>query len=214
MVAKRYRPGTTQGSRKYQKKMPMYSTVASAVAPRRVELKYDYGEFNTLMKAAGSVILLNTIPVGSGSSDRVGKRVSLHDIEIGWHHRPNAVFNANKSQWMLVYDRSPNGALPTYTQMFQNTPVEAFQNSDTKGRFVILYRCELIATNNANGYSDHQGQWTGRKVVSLKGKHTHYTGVGATIADIEKGAIYLVTQSYANDVQLLEFVNRIQYTDA
>jgi len=215
MVAtKRYRPGTTVGSRKYQKKMPMYSTVSTAVAPRRVELKYDFGQFNTLMKAAGSVILLNTIPIGSGASERVGKRVSLHDIEIGWHYRPNALVNSDKVQWLLVWDRSPNGALPAYLTICQSTAVEAFANSDTKGRFQILYRSEMICTNNANGYSDHQGQWSGRKVISLKGKHTHYTGVGSTITDIEKGGLYLVTQAYTNDSQVLEFCNRIQYTDA
>jgi len=200
--------------RKSFKNYPVYNTVYTAPAPTRVELKYDYGEFSTLMKSAGSVILLSTIANGSGSSERIGKRIQYHDIEIGWHYRPNATFNANKCQWMLIYDKSPNGTLPTYLDMFQSTAVEAFSNSDTRGRFQILYRQEHIATNNANGYSDHGGPWTGRKVISLKGKKCDFIGTGNTISDIEKGALYLVTQSYANDAVLLEFVNRIQYSDA
>jgi len=193
---------------------PVYSTIATAPAPTRVELKYDYGEFNTLMKAAGTVILLSTIPNGNGSSERVGRRIQYHDIEIGWHYRPNATYNNHKVAFMIVYDSSPNGALPSYLSICQSTAVESFANSDTRGRYSILYRSENISTNNTNGMTYCQGQMTGRKVISLKNRKCHFLGTGATIADVEKGAIYLVTQAYADDLMLLEFVNRIQYSDA
>lgn len=200
--------------RKSYVNMPVYNTVATAPAPTRVELKYDFGEFSQLMKSAGLVTLLSTVATGSGSNERIGKRIQYQDIEIGWHYRPNALFNGNKVQFLIVFDKQPNGTLPAYSQICQSTAVEAFANNDTRGRFKILYRTEHIATNNTNGYSDHQGAWTGRKIISLKGMKAEYTGTGNAISDIERGAIYLVTQSYGNDLVLLEFVNRIQFSDA
>lgn len=191
-----------------------YASARTAPAPRRVELKYDYGVVNGTVSSTPSVTLLSTIANGTGSSDRIGKMIQFHDIEISWHLRMAAVHNSNRGRFWIVYDKSPNGVLPAYTDVLQSSDVNTTMNCDTRARFLVLYEANWVTTNETTGCSYSVGQVQGHKVVSLKGKKCTFIGTGAGIADIETGAIYIVTNSYDNNAVALEFTNKIQFSDA
>lgn len=203
--------------RKSYKTYPVYTNVQTAPAPTRVELKYDYGELTTFaIDSTPAVILLTTIANGSGSSDRVGKRIQYHDIELKWLWLSNASHLNNSANFMIVYDSSPNGALPAYTDILRDSAVTSLQNSDTRGRFTILFETQYSDTYQTTAtaaFAQNYGPVHGHKIIRCK-KMAHFIGTDSTIASIEKGALYLVTNSYADNVVALEFSNQIQYSDA
>jgi len=203
--------------RKSYKTYPVYNNVTTAPAPTRVELKYDYGNIATFaVDSTPAVVLLTTIANGSGSSDRIGKRIQYHDIELSWMWLTNASHGYNAANFMIVYDNSPNGALPAYTDILDTSAVTSLTNPDTRGRFTILFRTnftDTYVTTATQAVVAAQGAQYGHKVVKCK-KTAQFIGTDATIASIEKGAIYLITNSYSDNVVALEFTNMIQYSDA
>ena len=203
--------------RKSYANYPIYSAVPTAPAPSRVELKYDDGTLSGAVSNTPAVVVLSTIGNGSGSSERIGRRIRYENLEIGWIWRFAANHGGpNHCRFTIVYDNSPNGSIAAYTDMFVNTAVQSLQNPDTRGRFKFLYDSTAVSMVN-DPVGTGSGNWSnfsGHKVISLKGKQAHYIGTGNTITDMEKGAIYLVLNSYQNNVNAIDFTNRIQFTDA
>lgn len=194
---------------------PVYNTVATAPAPSRVELKYDYGVVNGTIDSTPNVVLLTTIANGSGSSERIGKAVQYHSIEIAWSLRMAAVHNSNKASFKLIYDRSPNGILPAYTDILKSSDTNSLLNPDTRARFVELFEANWVTTNDVvSGNTNSIGQVHGHKLISMKGKKATFIGTADTIASIETGAIYVVTNSYDDNVVDLEFTNKINFSDS
>lgn len=192
------------------------STSSTAVAPRRVELKYDDGRSSGAVSSTPSITLLTTIANGTGASDRVGRKINYDSIEMSWIWRYSANHGGpNHARFTLVYDNAPNRTAVSYLDMFESTAVESLQRADTRGRFKFLFDSRCVSSvNDPAGSGDMN--WTnfgGHKIISLKGKIAHFTGTSVNITDIEKGAIYLVTNSYQNGVVALDFSNRIQFSD-
>jgi len=228
MAGKRYRVGSTAGSRKYQKKStgmvrksyvsyPVYSTVTTAPAPSRVELKYDDGVITGSISSTPAVTLLSTIANGSGSSERIGRRINYFNMEIRWQWRFASNHGGpNHAKFAIVFDTSPNGTLPAYADIYATTGTESLTNPDTRSRFKILYETNCVSYVN-DPAATGGGNWNnfaGTRVIPLKGKQGHFIGTGATIASIEKGAIYIVTNSVQNNVNSLDLYNRIQFFDS
>jgi len=195
----------------------VYSSMATVPAPKRVELKYDDGSISGSVSSTPTLTLLSTVPSGSGASERVGRRISYYNMEIQWLWRFAANHGGpNHAKFAIVYDTSPNGVAPAYLDIYKNTGVESLSNPDTRGRFKILYESKCVSFTNDPAATGN-ATWTnfsGSKVISLKGKGAHYIGDLATIQSIEKGAIYLVTNSVQNNVNALDFTNRIQFSDS
>lgn len=202
--------------RKTFKNYPVYNTVTTAPAPTRVELKYDIGQVVATLGNAGSVSLLSTIANGSGSSERIGKRIRFHDIEIIWEMTLAASHSLAHHKVWIVYDNSPNGILPNFTDIFTSQNAFTLANADTKGRFKILQEHRISSQDaTASGFARCWfSNVSGHKVTSLKGKTAQFLGTTDSIADIEKGAIYVCYISDLTAVVTLNLQNKIQYSDA
>jgi len=202
--------------RKSYKNYPVYNNVWTAPAPTRVELKYDVGQVASAVPSAGSINLISTIANGSGSSDRIGRRIAYHDIEIKWEFGMSASHAYNNVKTYIIYDNSPNGAAPIWTDLFVTAVPYSVQNPDTKGRFKIIWESNFISydATTATFARCWFNNGAGHKVLSLKGKSAQFLGTTAGIADIEKGAIYFCMISDQNNVVQCNFQNKIQYSDA
>ena len=97
---------------------------------------------------------------------------------------------------MVVYDRRPQGALPAITDILDSVS-NSFLNDTNSGRFKILKRFDH--THNGNTIA---GVGTDSTCVEVdwfysfpdKYAHTLYKALGTgAIADIDEGAIYIVT---------------------
>jgi hypothetical protein len=199
-----------------RKSYPIYQNVFTAPAPRRVELKYDIGAFSTLISSVPAVIVLSNIANGSGSTQRIGKRIQYHDIEFNWFFIGSNSNPPNVCRFWIVYDTAPNGITPAYTDILSSSAVTCVLNPDTRARYKVLYdSMAYVHYDNTSGQSgsDSSGN-LGKKVVSLRGKYAQFTGTTDTMPDMEKGSIYCVTNSFSNNKTYLEFTNKIQFSDA
>lgn len=189
-----------------------------AKAPGRVELKYDDGGsavFSVL--TAGALVLLSTIPNGTGPSERVGRAITYHDITVNYKVQPRNDTDLGGIRVLLVYDRQTNGVSPVITDIMTATNTLALYNANNRSRFKILYdrthSSYYEATVAGAGGRQSAPVHVINKNISLKGLRAHFLNIGAGIADIESGAIYMVVLTDINDANDFTETNRIQYTD-
>lgn len=140
---------------------------------------------------------LNQIQVGSGYFQRVGSIVSMRKLHLTIHLHPNpniTTANANPGPDLiriaLVYDRQPNGSIPSYTDIFNgrdqagtsitynwepNATVGAVasstltpRNMDNRDRFVVLYDRHISIGGNIAATTFAGNQFTGLAAVAFQ----------------------------------------------
>jgi len=97
---------------------------------------------------------------------------------------------------MIVYDKRPTGALPAITDILNSVAAQAQNNDANSGRFSILKRHDDILIGNLTAAANYTevAVRTCDYWLSLKGRATTFKAAGTgAIADIEDGALYLVT---------------------
>lgn len=184
-----------------------------AVAPRKVELKYDNGTVTTTVSTTGSVVQMLDVANGTGSSERIGKSIMLHDMTLNYNILPNAASSRLLWRCVIVYDRQTNGAAPSVTDVMHTTAVESMYNADNQTRFKVLYDQSGVIVTNATGI-DIEYKTIYRNIkISLKGLRTEYSGTGSTSASIIKGGIYMILLGNTVTGYAITEANRIQFSD-
>jgi len=189
------------------------------------------------------VTLLNTIAEGSSFYQRVGRKTHLKYISLkGWIRPSNlnaAAITRSTIRYVIVYDRSPQGAVPSYADIFQDTSaggansssVNSGPNMDNKFRFAILrdriHEAPPLGVNGAvpavpqpflsvDVTGDSKYSFNCTEFIRTNAT-TQYSGPNGTIGDVRVGAIYLVTFSdtdaNANAAWVVDARCRIRYTD-
>jgi len=148
------------------------------------------------LDTTGSVTLLNTIAQGSSVNQRVGKKIILKSIQSRGNMTNNGTASANDVAYMIVYDKRPTGALPSITDILVSASANALNNDVNSGRFKIVKRVDEVLTGNTSAAASWQsnmmvGQDWWQSLNNLPVVYKALT-TGA-IADIEEGALYLVT---------------------
>lgn len=150
------------------------------------------------MDTTGSVTLLATIAQGAAVTQRVGKKVMLKSIQCRGNWSNGSTATNNDVAMLVVYDKRPTGSLPAVTDILASASSLAFNNDANSGRFVVLKRMDDVLVGNntaAANYTEAQYKsvdfWLALRGLPLVFKAA---GTGA-IADIEEGALYLVTMS-------------------
>jgi len=187
----------------------------------------------------GSSFLLNGIAPGTGSFNRVGRKVSLKTLRLkgayNFQMTPSSLgaVLGNSCRMVIVYDRQPNsGTIPTWDTIFgvtdqagtETSTIDAPLKYDNMDRFrVIKDVTRDVATIPANvvttGVVDQYVHFD--EFMSLKGLETTYSGQSATctIADISTGALYVYFRSSTNSggttlVQVdTDSIARLRYQD-
>jgi len=164
--------------------------------------------------SSAGVGVLNLIQTGSGSWNRIGRKVFPKSLRMKYTIRYTYTqpisghLHANEVRVLIVWDKNPNaGALPTFDAMFKQTTQDGVETStwnapaafDTMDRFRIL-RDRYIQLNpemyptTVDALSEYQE--TIDEFIKLpEGLETVYSGQSSpqTIADIYSGALYFVT---------------------
>lgn len=184
----------------------------------------------------GQVFLVNGIVPGTGSWNRIGKKIRMKSFRYKGiadfnHLNPQDLSNT-QLRMTLVYDKQPsNGPLPTFDTMFGGTDqlgAEAtnsiFDNQriDNTGRFSVIK--DDVFTGDVKVAYDTGVLVTDNKIyfdnfVSLRGLETIFSGQSSpsTIADISSGALYLIFRSTEltsnNSVAIANTAMRLRYYD-
>lgn len=178
----------------------------------------------TPTQVGGTVTLLNALAQGTAVNQRVGQSVRFTSLSLRV-----AFANTNaETIWMrylLVRDDAPNGAIATVGQILQNgNSVQSFRNLDYTKRFKIL-EDKVLTLPEASSTIGYPGSGFNNIFLDLenmqgriKNKSKSESNYGlsnlGTIADISKGAYYLVlcTSAAANNVTF-SYQSRMRYID-
>jgi len=140
----------------------------------------------------GSVTLLNTVPQGSSQMQRVGKKILLKSLQCRGFVANNSTATYNDCAMLIVYDKRPRGALPAITDILASASSNAMNNDDNSGRFQIIRRFDFALIGNATNITE--ASYKSSDFYQKLKHRTVYTSLGTgLIADIEEGALYLVT---------------------
>lgn len=187
-----------------------------------------------------SSFILNLIPPGTGSFNRVGRKAYLQSVRIKGHlvyfYAPLAVTNnvlGSALRMVLVWDKQPSGVLPTWDTIFGNTDQAGAETStvlsvpryDNMDRFKVLKDCVYpakVRTTVAGGSANLVSEKIPiDEYIKLSQLETVYSGQSATqtIADISSGALYVYFRALDNtasfntwDVAQTTWA-RLRYTD-
>lgn len=186
-----------------------------------------------------SSFTLNLIQAGTGSWNRVGRKVYLQSVRVrlSFVHAyiTTAVTGAsvgNQLRAVLVWDKQPSGAaVPTYDTIFGRTDQAGTEATtvfdpiryDNMDRFSIVREeifSPLVTTSNLGTAAQTQNAYQSDWYVPLAGRECVFSGQSApmTIADISTGALYLFFRSQFNAADdfitmLDDSFARLRYTD-
>lgn len=147
------------------------------------------------MNTTGSVTLIPSIPQGSATNERIGRKVTLKSIQMRGYAVSNATTLVTYCRVMIVYDRQPNKALAGITDILDSADSLSFPNSGNSDRFRTLYNKSFaVVGNNTTGgqqteKSMHVMDWF--KNVNLPVQYA--TGASGAITNITTGSLLLVT---------------------
>lgn len=156
---------------------------------------------STALDDNGVVVLLNDgIQAGTSILERVGNRINMHSMQfdciVSAPTAPASPYFVQPYSWAIIFDRRPNGLLPSYTDVMHTAGYSAHLNESNRDRFVIVYQTRFFTSgaDSANCIDSSYRMWS-RKVVL--GKQTVYTIGAATgaIGDIKEGCLYFVASS-------------------
>lgn len=172
---------------------------------------------NTTNDGTGSVVL-NLIPPGSGSWNRIGRKAQLRSVRL----RGNCQFVSipgsagvvvgNWVRMIVVWDKQPSGSQPSFDAIFGYTPQSGTEATtllaplryDNMERFTVLKDSMIVPVDTLAAGIVTSGSIT--QVVPfdcyipLKDRECVYSGQTATqtIADISSGGLYVYFRALNN----------------
>jgi len=186
----------------------------NTLMPQGAEMKsVDLG-ISQLFTTTGSLHACPIPEEGASFYNRIGRRVRGVSMQIrGVIHAglANAAQQAFPLlRWMLVYDRQPNGALPSAADVLTNydhdgsthTGILAGINMNNKDRFVVL-RDKMINTQTVGASGDavvdpvftptvFSQDLVINEFVKLGGLQTHFKASTGAIGDVSTGSYFIL----------------------
>lgn len=168
-----------------------------------------------------ALTLLNSIVQGAAVNQRIGRRLTMTALSLRWIWAPVAASTSTSDiRILVIYDKSPEGALPAITDILGNDTFTSTMNLDNSDRFMVLIDDIPMSTqgrdtaSGTNGSSTIAGKY--HRKFNLQNQWTAATT--GVIGEITTGAIYIMwcttVFSTATGGSTLTAVSRIRYTDA
>lgn len=173
--------------------------------------------------STNGITCLNLIGQSVTENGRVGNRINLKSVQyrLTVGDGASSDFEDTPVRVLLIYDKEPEGSLPpvfgaTTSKAILSTAILQDSTSplviNNKDRYVVLSdKIMRLEHQYAHALAYPIEKW---KALTT---YTQYNGAGATIAEINTGAIYLVTVSDIphglSKNPLITGVARVRYTD-
>lgn len=183
----------------------------------RAELRYIHTDQDfTLLGSGGTFYLQNQMAQGDNDGDRSSNQINIRDISFRGFAYPEDSPGINDAQMVRIIifvDNQQNGNLTTFLDVLQdntnaNLAVMSGYQIDTvlrSKRIKILYdrtkRVQFDSTFTSGGNTGSQlpiTMWTFKKKFK-KGILSSYSGTGGTIANIEKGGLWVLVVTNQNN---------------
>lgn len=140
---------------------------------------------------SNAALLLNGVAPGTGSGQRIGRRITLRSIDLKFEF--TVVDNAGVGnvssplRLLVVYDRQPNAATPGATQMLLTDELTSPNNLANSRRFETLFD-EIVPCVGSAGPASCMVH----RYKKLQHDMEFNTGSAGTVADIVSGAIWFL----------------------
>lgn len=187
----------------------------------------------------GASVVLNLIQAGTGSWNRIGRKVTMKSLRLKGTARYEYASAATTGdligatmRMVVVYDRQPSsGSIPTFDTIFGRTAQDGTESCefldnlrfDNTGRFRVVCDKVISATpqteNSSGGTSDNVLMLFDFDHYVKLGQEAIYSGQSSpmTIADISSGALYIYYRASANSATSQWYINnasaRLRYMD-
>lgn len=181
-----------------------------------------------------NMICLNAMSQGDDIYQRTGRSIKIHSIEFDAKIVPGGTYPAaaDRVKIALVWDRSPNGAVPTVTDMFQDidyagstkTDPESHVNLNNRKRFKLLFHQKRMLPYLASAtaaqaiFNVDQSDLNFNMYRRFKEPlETVYNTTTNALTAIQEGALFVVALSVAsttvNQAWALNISTRLRFTD-
>jgi len=152
---------------------------------------------------------ITNIQQGDDFNERDGRKIKLKSMSFRFE-----LGGTQGHRIVVVHDRSPNGTLPTWGEVFDTSVVTDLtfvpQNVNTMGRFTILK--DYIAPNGSNASGDSSVVLFDRFFLNLeKIPATTYSGTGSSVANQAQNHIYIFYVGTSSST--LNGATQIRYID-
>jgi len=178
----------------------------------------DIAAANYAADTTGAVTPLNLANEGSGVSQRIGRKITIKSVQVrGYISHESTTNGVVLTRVMLVWDKQVNGVAATISEILSASTSESFMNLDNRERFVVLKdkHVTLGVRDQTAGLIDKSVSQPINIYKQLPaGSETIFDGTGSGIADVNTGALYLVTIGSAGTGSVLHCATRVRYTDS
>lgn len=167
------------------------------------------------LDTTGSIVLLATVPQGTSTSQRVGKKIQWKSLQCRGRYTANSTAQVNDCAVLIVYDKRPTGSLPAITDVLVSASASSFNNDANSGRFVILKRKDFDLTGNSALATSTSAKSADFFLKINRPCEFAAAGTGA-IGDISMGALYLITVGSnvaGTTAATAALAFRVRYTD-
>ena len=203
-----------------------------------VDTNLDNSPMLTTTNSNAGIILVNPIQQGTGSWNRVGRKVLNRSLRIkGWVIFINTpttttgIVESNSCRICVVWDKQPSQTgVPTYDTIFGITEQDGTESAevfsppkyDNMDRFVVLKEMNVDLAETAYMGQGTAPQLNVRKAIDcyikLNNLETNYadTANPLTASAISTGALYVTFRAAVNSAQSVVGFNgiaRLRYTD-
>jgi len=171
--------------------------------------KFDFAGQTYIPYSSGSVAPLTGVAQGDGDGNRTGNSIFARSLNVKGYVQHNTSGDAIQIvRVALVQDTQQIGdTAPVFSDIYEGTDVNSHLNSETVGRFKILYN-QVLILDQVNAPL--------RKFEINKAMRQHIRFNGNGAGDVQKDGIYLVmvsSQGGAANGPTLKFDSRLSYHD-
>lgn len=198
------------------KKKPKHS-ITRETKKNTVEKKFfDLGVAALAATGANTwsaVQLLNQVRLGTGASNRIGRKLNMTSIALRVRQDVTGVPGMGAFRTLVVYDNNPQAAVPAITDILASDNNISMPNLLNSDRFVTLID-EIQHSDGFNTASGNAGLLTDNMYRKI-GLTAEFKADAGAIGDFSKGAIYAAISSVDGNVGVTthSFLSRIRYTD-
>lgn len=153
---------------------------------------------------------LNPCAQGTASSERVGRKILMKSVQWrGIFHTSNSE-PASQHRVVVIYDKQPNGALPSVSDVFSGGTFVSPMNLVYADRFVVVHD-EITDSSQSSALNISDKRFTKVNLEAL------YSGTGGTISANTSGSLLMSVSNNAGTitgtVTAVDMYTRVRYID-
>lgn len=184
-----------------------YSAFQKSSGIERKNIDDSSAKWTTLV-STWTINCLNDVVQGNSATTRVGRKILMKSILV----QGALTISNGFARVLIVYDRQTNGAAIAATDVLTSNTIMGIQNLDNRDRFIILADIFPFSQDENLGAVIAGVPCSYKRYIKCN-LETIYGGNAGTFADINSGAIWMMTNCNGGTVSGETGIQRIRFVD-